>query len=242
MSQSPFRLAQGDSESNRMGRKIVMKAYSVAAITVVLAFFIPSLAFSQEPQKGPLLSSHEISLANRHPVKSVSEVFKDNILLTAFYLKNGKSAVTRRPDWNTVEQPFNYSFILSPGEVFAFHDSLLAEFKNRTVVTTNSHFNATDGFKSDGYLFGDGVCHLASLIYWVANDAGLEATSLVDHDFAKITGISKEYGVSIYYHPKFQNSSARQNLYITNNRQKPLSLNFTYQNGTLTFSILELDQ
>lgn len=218
-----------------------MTVSSVAAITVVLAFFIPTLALAQAPQNGPLLATQEISLTDRYPVKSVSEVFKDNILLTTFYLKNGKSAVNRKPDWNIVEQQFNYSFTLSPGEVFAFHDGLMPEYKNRPTVTTNSHFSSNEGFKSDGYLFGDGVCHLASLMYWVAKDAGLKTEAPADHDFAKITGISKEYGVSIYYHPNFQNSSARQNLYITNTRQKPLSFNFTYQNDTLTFSISELE-
>lgn len=214
---------------------------SVAAITAVLASFIPTIVLSQAPQNERLLATHKITLTDRYPVKSVSEVFKDNILLTTFYLKNGKPAVNRKPDWSVVEQPFNYSFTLTPNEVFAFHDSLLAQYKNKTVVTANSHFNAADGFESDGYLFGDGICHLASLMYWVAKDAGLEVTAPVDHDFAKITGISKEYGVSIYYNPNSQSSSAQQNLYITNNRRKPISFNFTYQNDTLSFSISESD-
>lgn len=214
---------------------------SVIAKTVVLAFFIPTIVLSQAPQNGALLATHEISLADRYPVKSVSEVFKDNILLTTFHLKNGKSAVTRKPDWNVVEQPFNYSLTLTPGQVFAFHDGLLPEYKNRPTITTNSHFGSNEGFKSDGYLFGDGVCHLASLMYWVAKDAGLGAEAPVDHDFAKITGISKEHAVSIYYNPNSIGASARQNLYITNNRQKPVSFNFVYQNGTLIFSISELE-
>lgn len=217
-----------------------MTASSVAAITVVLALFIPTFAFAQTPPSGRLLATHEISMNNRYPVNSVSEIFKDNILLTMFYTAHGKTAVTRKPNWNVVEQQFNYSFTLNPSEVFAFHDTALPEFKNKITVTTNSHFNSKEGFKSDGSLFGDGVCHLASLIYWVAKDAGLETEAPVDHDFAKITGISKEYGVSIYYHPNFPSSSSRQNLYITNNRQKPIAFNFAYQNNTLTFSISEL--
>ena len=186
------------------------------------------------------LATHEISLNDRSTVKSVNDVFKDNILLTAFYLKNGRSAVSKRPNWDTVSQAFDYSITLYPEQVFAFHDGLMPDYKNRAVVTTNSHFDAGTGFKSDGYLFGDGVCHLASLMYWSAQDAGLETESPVDHNFSKIPGIPKEYGVSIYFHPNLPSASARQNLYITNNRHKPISFNLTYQNSTLSFSISEL--
>jgi len=85
------------------------------------------------------------------------------------------------------------------------------------------HFNYQDGFKSDGYLFGDGVCHLASLMYWVAKDAGLEAVSPVNHNFANVPEVPKEYGVSISFRPNKTYGSALQNLYITNNKKMPIS-------------------
>jgi len=219
---------------------VVMRLSLPLATAAFLAVFTPNLAQAQVPLNGRLLASHEISMSNRYPVKSVNDVFRDNILLALYNFSHGKSAVRKNPDWTVVSKPFDYSLTLNPGSVFAFHDGLLPEFKNMLVTTTNSHFGATDGFKSDGYLYGDGVCHLASLMYWVAKDAGLQTNVPVNHDFAKITGVDKQHGVSIKYDPTSPSNSARQNLYITNNRQNPITFHFVYQNDALSFSISEL--
>ena len=125
------------------------------------------------------------------------------------------------------------------GQEFVFHDQILPEYKGSVVRTTNAHFNYQDGFKSDGYLTGDGVCHLASLIYWTAKDAGLEAYAPTDHDFAEIPGVPKEYGVSIYDLPGAFETSARQNLYITNNLDKPVSFIFNYDGSNLTVDVIK---
>ena len=130
------------------------------------------------------MASHEMSLENRYENVYVNDVFKDNILLTLRYLE-GSVAEVDKISWEEVNKPFKYEFSLKPGEEFAFHDTTLPEYTKNVVKTTNAHFNYQDGFKSDGYLFGDGVCHLASLIYWVAKDAGLEAVSPTNHNFAK---------------------------------------------------------
>lgn len=151
-----------------------------------------------------ILVSHSISLANRYPVPYVNEVFKYNILLTVKYMGT--------------------EFELRPGEQFAFH--------GKGDKTTNANFGYNQGFKSDGYLTGDGVCHLASLMYMVAKNAGLETYAPANHNFAAIPGIPREYGVSIY-------SGTPQNLYITNNKPYPIKFVFDNRGDTLTLTIKE---
>jgi hypothetical protein len=183
-----------------------------------------------------VLASHSISLEERYNDSFVNGVFRDNILLTLAYL-NGSVKSKTDISWGEVEAPFHYEFTLRPGEEFAFHNQILPQYKGNVVKTTNAHFNWQDGFKSDGYLTGDGVCHLASLIYWVAKDAGLDAVALTNHNFAKINEVPKEYGVAIYDWPGQFETSARQNLYITNSFDKPVTFIFHYDGDSLTVSI-----
>ena len=187
-----------------------------------------------------VLSSHQFSLDNRYPVQSVSDVFKDNILLNLAYL-DGSVKEAKDINWDQIRKPFTHEFNLEPGKTFAFHDDVLDQYKNSLIKTTQAHFNSTEGFKTDGYLFGDGVCHLASLIYWVAKDAGLESKAPTAHDFMSIPDISKEYGVSIYSNPFSKGSNAQQNLYITNNKSKPVSFRFEYDGTNLKVSAVEVN-
>src|SRR3989338_1540439 len=117
--------------------------------------------------------------------------------------------------------------------------SVSDEYKDKVVKTTKAHFNSQEGFKTDGYLFGDGVCHLASLLYWVAKDAGLDAKAPTNHDFMAIPEIDKQYGVSIYSNPQSKGSNSQQNLYITNNKGKPVTFKFDYGQDKLKVSITE---
>lgn len=187
-----------------------------------------------------VVSSHEISLNNRYPVESVSDVFKDNILLNLAYM-DGKVKSKQDINWDEIKRQSSFEFRLEPNQVFAYHDDILDEYKDKVVKTTNAHFNAEEGFKTDGYLFGDGVCHLASLIYWVAKDAGLEALAPVNHDFMEIPEIGREYGVSIYSNPFSKGSNARQNLYVTNNKNKPITFRFDYVDDKLKVSVAEVN-
>jgi len=184
------------------------------------------------------LSAQSISLEQRYGDKFVNDVFKDNILLNLAYL-SGK--VTKKEDinWDEIDKPFEYEFTLMPDKTFAYHDDVLDQYKSSLVKTTNAHFNFDDGFKSDGYLMGDGVCHLASLMYWSAKTAGLETYAPTNHDFAVIPQINKEFGVSIYKTPGNYNGNAAQNLYITNNKKNPIVLKFEYNNSELKLSIYE---
>lgn len=187
-----------------------------------------------------VLAQKEMSLDNRQPDSFVNNVFKKNILLNLAYL-NGK--VTKASDikWDEIEKPFQYEFKLEPNKTFAFHSDVKAQYQDLLVKTTNAHFNAQEGFKTDGYLFGDGVCHLASLINWVAKEAGLSVEAPTNHDFANIPDVPKEFGVSIYSNPFSKGSNTQQNLYITNNKAKPISFKFEYQNNKVRVSVIELN-
>lgn len=184
------------------------------------------------------LASEQISLEKRYGNESVNDVFKDNILLNIAYL-SGK--VTKKEDinWEDIKKPFEYKFTLMPDKTFAFHNDVLEEYKNSLAKTTNAHFNFDDGFKSDGYLTGDGVCHLASLMYWAAKTAGLNAYAPTNHNFAVIPEIDKEFGVAIYQVPENSSANSMQNLYITNNKKNPVIFEFIYKNSQLKFSIYE---
>jgi hypothetical protein len=185
-----------------------------------------------------VLSEHQISMENRQPDRYVNQVFKDNILLNVAYLEN-RISDPKSINWEDINNPYSYQFTLKPGETFAFHDSISDKYINSTVKTSNAHFNGIEGFKSDGYLMGDGVCHLASLFYWVAKDAGLLVEAPSNHDFAVIPEISKENGVAIYSDPNNRNSSSRQNLYITNNKENPVTFVIIYNNNNLKISVTE---
>lgn len=187
-----------------------------------------------------VLASKEMRLDNRWPNSFVNEVFKDNILLNLAYMEG---RVERKKDvkWDEVKKPSHFEFKLDPDQTFAFHEDILDKYNGKVVKTTNAHFNASEGFKSDGYLFGDGVCHLASLIYWAAKEAGLFAEAPTNHDFAKIEDIPQEFGVSIYSNPFSKGSHAQQNLYITNNKGKPISFKFEYNQDKIKVAIIELN-
>jgi len=186
-----------------------------------------------------LLASRQISLEQRQPDRWVNSVFKDNILLAMAYLKEdvrGREDI----DWEEIRKPFTYEMILKPGEVFAFHDDLLPEYKSLSARTTNAHFNYEDGFKSDGWLMGDGVCHLASIINWPAKEAGLDVLAPTYHDFAVINEVPREYGVSIYNNPYTPGSNARQNLYIRNNFENDIIFLFEFDGDILKISVFEV--
>ncbi|MBI2196817.1 VanW family protein [Candidatus Daviesbacteria bacterium] len=187
-----------------------------------------------------LLAYRQISLDNRQPDRFVNDVFKKNILLNLAYME-GRVNKASDINWDEIEKPFRYEFKLLPNKTFAFHSDVKAEYKDLLVKTTNAHFNAAEGFKTDGYLFGDGVCHLASLINWVAKDAGLSVEAPTNHNFANIPDVPKEFGVSIYSNPFVKGSSTLQNLYITNNKAKPISFRFEYNDNKVKVSVVELN-
>lgn len=184
---------------------------------------------------GSIIAQNSLSLTNRYPNPQVNQVFADNIVLTLHFLK-GDVEQGKAIDWEKIRQPFEVSFTLEPGETFAFQNAALPEVK-RLAATTNATFNYQQGFRSSGWLMGDGVCHLASFINMSARQAGLEVTAPVNHNFAVIPDIPQEYGTSIFYLPGNNPGNARQNLYITNNLNKEVVFTFNVEPQKLTLAI-----
>lgn len=215
-------------------------------IAAILALFLVAKPVAKLPVAIPIavtnpekvLASRQISLEKRYAVSSVNEAMKKNILLNLAYL-SGTVKSKQDINWETLKQSSEYSFVLRPNETFAFQDSVLDQYKSSLVKTTNARFNSKEGFVSDGYLVGDGVCHFASIIYWAAKDAGLDALRTKAHSIAKIAEVPDEYGVSIYVDPK-SGYGARNNLYITNNKSHDVEFRFTYtEGGDLKVSVIE---
>jgi hypothetical protein len=205
-------------------------------ISLVLTFSNPVVLY-QAGSPAVVLASRTFSLDDRYRNAFVNDIFKDNILLTMSYM-DGQVKTKDQIDWSKVRADFSYQFTLKPGEEFAFHDQTLPEYSKNIVATTNAHYNFDDGFESDGYLTGDGVCHLASFIYWVAKDANLTAYAPTNHDFANIPDVPKEYGVAIFANP-YAKEGANSNLYIINNKEKPVTFEFSYKNNNLSMSVTE---
>ncbi len=187
-----------------------------------------------------VLAQQELSLQNRYSNEFVNTVFKENILLNLAYME-GRIKPERNVNWDEVKKGSQFEFRLEPEQTFAYHDDILQKYQGQVVQTTNTHFNAADGFKTDGYLFGDGVCHLASLIYMAAKAAGLDAEAPTNHNFANIPDIPREYGVSIFSNPYAKGSHTLQNLYITNNKDKPIAFKFEYNGEKVKVAVLELN-
>lgn len=202
--------------------------------TLLLAYFL--LIRPAQPQalgaSSVALASRSFSMEDRYNNKFVNDVFKDNILLTIAYMDKTVTSKANL-DWTKVEAPFHYEFTLQPGAVFAFHDGILPKYKANVVKTTGVEFNSEEGFKYDGDLVGDGVCHLASFINWVAKDAGLDSYAPSNHNFAKINDVPKEYGVGILAPSEYGN------LYVTNNKTVPVTFAFDFDGTNLKVSVSE---
>lgn len=207
------------------------------SIQLLILLPFPLFSLFSEPAEDYVVAEREMSLENRQPVSWINEVFADNILLNLAYLRGTHSG--RQVNWDDVKKPFEYEFKLEPTNVFAYHEDILPKYAGKVTQTTNAHFNAAEGFRTDGYLFGDGVCHLASLLYWVALEAGLEAEAPTNHNFMVIPDVPKEYGVSIYSNPFAKGSNTRQNLYIANNKDKAVTFKFKYVDDKVKVSVVE---
>lgn len=186
------------------------------------------------------LASKTISLENRAaPGSFMAEIMRDNILLTIGYMR-GITTDGQNVDWEAVKKPFIYSFELKPTEAYAFQKDALPSYEADIAKTIDVNFAGQNGFKHDGYLMGDGVCHLASLFYWAALEAGLDTKAPVNHDFMAIPEVPREYGVSIYSTPGQKSANAQQNLYIRNNTNKTIRFEISYDGKSLQTKVLEV--
>lgn len=210
---------------------------SVLVLASVISLLVPSPSI--RTALPTLLARHEISLSNRQKEAAVNEIFRKNILLTMSYIRGIEVRDSGGVEWEGITRPFTYRFLLRSEEVFAFHGEVWPRYKKAVVKSAKVNFGPGDGFLSDGHLSGDGVCHLASLINWVAKEAGLKTEAAVNHDFAPINGVPKEFGVSVFVDPINPSVSARQNLYVTNNLRSSVVFEFNYKDEVLSFSVRE---
>ena len=215
---------------------MINQIVSLAMVLVMSLSGGPSVANNTNK----VLAQTTYSLDKRYNDPYVNEVFSDNILLTLAYM-GGKVKKGENVSWSAVKAPSTNKFILMPGETFAFHDTVLEKYKGKVVSTTNAHFISSEGFKSDGWLVGDGVCHLASFMQMISKDAGLQTEAPTNHDFATIAEVPKEYGVSIYYSPDNPSTSTAQNLYITNNKSQTIAFVFTHNEDSLNIKVEQLN-
>lgn len=193
---------------------------------------------SMNQQAQDELASRSMSLDMRYGYELPENVYKDNILLNLAYLSG---AVKSKNDinWDHLHEPFTMEFSLEPGQRFAYHDVIAPEYKDNITLAVHTNFGAGDGYKYEGGLYGMGVCHLASLIHWVAKDAVLESIAPSNHDFYHIPEIPKEYGVAIFASPDAPAVSAKQNLYIKNNLDSKVTFKFDFDGVNLRVSVLK---
>jgi len=180
--------------------------------------------------KEKVLVEHSLDLTIRDEDVNASQGFADNILLALHYLKG--DVENPKINWHLARQPFEVSFVLQPDEIFAFHANVLPEFTS-TVATMNSEFFTYEGYRSVWGLGGNGVCHLASLMNWIATEAGLEVVTPNGHNFAPIPGVPREYGTSI------RSQSPNQNLYIENNLKYPMKFVFDADSEAVRLKIIK---
>src|SRR3990167_3403415 len=122
-------------------------------LNILLSIIFSLIASGIHPLTSPVvnqetLAQKEFSLNERYGNTFVNDVFKDNILLTIDYL-TGETKPSNKVNWKNVDKPFTHKLVLKPGETFAFHDDVLPQYVGKVTKTTNAHFNAQEGFKSD---------------------------------------------------------------------------------------------
>lgn len=202
-----------------------------------LLFNMPAFVPEQQPE---IVATRSMSLTNRAmPGSFMNEVMKENILLTVAHMR-GIVPDSANVPWSEVTKPFTYTFELKPGETYAFQKDALPGYEGSITKTIDVNFGAEDGYKHDGYLMGDGVCHLASLLYWAAKDAGIESVAPTNHDFRSIPEIPREYGVSIYSMPGNPTGNAQQNLYVKNDTGTSIQFEIIYNDKQeLTVKVLK---
>lgn len=211
--------------------------FSATALSLFLLIQSPvTLAYSAAPVTLSVqeVRAHEtLDLTQRHGNKAINAGYGDNIRLYLHYLKRDvPGMLTNRTnsgggsviDWAKVRAPFGFSLAIAPGEVLAFHPGVLPEFSTRSLHVVQTSLDQTDGYRFIDGLWGNGICHLASFLNMAAARAGLKVTAKVNHNFAPIYGVPKNYGTAIYYETGQEVSNANQNLYLENQGLNPLTI------------------
>lgn len=185
-----------------------------------------------------VLSTRSMSLNMRFGYELPENAYKDNILLNLAYIHG---SVKNKSDinWDNLKQPKTIEVTLESGQIFAYHDIIDPKYEGQNIKTVHTNFGAGDGYKYSDGLYGMGVCHLASLIHWAALDAGLQSEAPTNHDFFAIPEVPKEYGVAIYASPDSKEASQKQNLYIKNTFEVPVTFKFDFDGVNLKVSVIK---
>jgi len=97
--------------------------------------------------------------------------FKDNILLAVNYATNSKINPTNI-DWEKIDSQYKGTLTLNRVKHLLSMTMSCRNSPEKWLSLLMLILIRRKDLKSDGYLVGDGVCHLASILYWVAKDAG----------------------------------------------------------------------
>jgi len=223
----------------------ILSALLTPATPLAVPLVMPIAQSQLEKYQYEVISTKVLSLKVRHPDKTVNDIFSDNILLNLHYikgdindLKTGKAnAGENMINWEKIREPFDFSVTLKPDETFAFHDDVLPEFKDEKIISGWTEFSYNDGYKQVDGLYGNGVCHLASVLNWLGITSRLEVTAKVNHDFFPVKGVPQKYGTSILYMGGY--SSQMQNLYIKNTYSHPITLVFNINPQRVVISVVK---
>ena len=115
---------------NLFKKLLILIPFALAIGTMPVEAFsstMPHVVVANQENLGQLIASRSMSLDDRYPIPSVKTVFRDNILLTLSYM-SGSVKNASQVNWSEVSKPSKYVMTLKPGEVFAFHDDVLAQF------------------------------------------------------------------------------------------------------------------
>jgi len=185
------------------------------------------------------LATHDLNLNDRLTNPSGNKIFRDNILLYTSYLDTLDYPRYRVAKSFTEDETLSSEFVLNSSETFAFHSQLLPEYQNITVKYLNLKLKSDEGFEFFGGLMANGICHLASLMNWTAQDAGLTVVAPTNHSFYPIPDIPRQYGTSIYLLPQSTLETQKQNLYITNSYPFAVKFIFNLKDNILNLKIVK---
>lgn len=217
------------------------------ATTSVQPYLAPipeSQIFALAEKEEEVLAQVGFDLSKRWPEENTSQGFADNILISLFYLKYSsalpvkKIPLTHEEVTELVPEKFEVELELEQDQAFAFHKNVLPQYQEKVAKTMGSEFLSHQGYRVISGLGGNGVCHLASLINWASSEAGLKVEDRVDHAFAEIEGVPREYWTSIRYQESGGNSQ-NQNLYILNNQNFPIRFVFKKEGENLELRVVK---
>lgn len=215
-----------------------LTALAFSLITLATTPALPAFSAAETILAVQEVRAHEtLDLTQRHGNKTINAGYTDNIRLYLHYLKGDGPQLEN--NWTKIREPFSFNITLAPGQLLAFHPALLPEFRNKAVFFADTNLSASDGYRFIDGLWGNGVCHIASFINMAASRAGLKVTAKVNHNFAPIYGVPKQFGTAIYFDSEKNLNSQKQNLYLENTQLNPVTIMFSIGESNVEMVVVE---